>query len=58
MTLPDTDGGAPIAVLSVKTLPNGVVGVFVEPHHNLLLTGVDLLANAVTPSVVVFSQPN
>jgi hypothetical protein len=58
VTLPDTDGGAPIAVLSVKTLPNGVVGVFVEPHHNLLLTGVDLLANAVTPSVVVFSQPN
>jgi hypothetical protein len=26
ITLPDTDGGAPIAALSVKTLPNGALG--------------------------------
>ena len=56
-TLPDTDAGAPIAVLSVKTLPNGTVSVFVEPHNNLAI-GVGQLVNAVTPSVVLFSQPN
>ena len=30
--LPDTDDGDPIAVLSVKTLPDGTVGVYVEPN--------------------------
>lgn len=55
-TLPDTDAGAPIAVLSVKTLPNGTVSVFVEPQNNLAI-GVGQLINAVTPSVVHFSQP-
>lgn len=58
LTLPDTDAGAPIAVLSVKTLPNGAVGVFVEPQHNLVQDGIGQLANAVTPSFVVFSQPH
>lgn len=50
ITLPDTDAGRPIAVLSVKTLPNGAVAVFVEPHINLPL--VTEVANAVAPSVV------
>jgi hypothetical protein len=58
LTLPDTDGGAPIAVLSVKTLSNGAVGVFVDPHTNLVLGNFGELANAVTPSVLVFSQSN
>jgi hypothetical protein len=58
ITLPDTDGGTPIAVLSVKTLPNGVVSVFVEPQKNHVLGSLSELANAVTPSVFVFSQPN
>jgi hypothetical protein len=55
ITLPDTDAGAPIAVLSVKTLPNGVVGVFLEPT-NRVLTSISGLTNAVAPSVVVFAQ--
>jgi hypothetical protein len=58
LTLPDTDGGAPIAVLSVKTLSNGAVGVFTEPHNNLVLGNFGEFANAVTPSVLIFSQPN
>jgi hypothetical protein len=37
--LPDTDDGRPIAILSVKTMPNGDVVIFVEPS-GLLLTGV------------------
>ena len=58
MTLPDTDGGAAIAVLSVKTLANGAVAVFVEPHNSLVMQGISEVANAVSPSVLVFSQPN
>jgi LGFP repeat-containing protein len=58
LTLPDTDSGAPIAVLSVKTFSNGAVGVFTEPHNNLVLGNFGALANAVMPSVLVFSQPN
>ena len=37
--LPDTDGGRPIAVLSVKTVSNGDVFVFVEPGPSPTLTG-------------------
>jgi len=55
VTLPDTDGGAPIAVLSVKTLVNGAVVVFTEPHSTLVLQGISEVANAVTPSVHLFS---
>ena len=55
-TLPDTDAGAAIAVLSVKTLPNGNVSVFVEPQNNLAI-GAGQLINAVTPSVIHFTQP-
>jgi hypothetical protein len=58
LSLPDTDGGAPIAVLSVKTLPNGAVSVFVEPRSNSVLGSLSQIANAVSPSVLVFSQPN
>jgi hypothetical protein len=58
LTLPDTDADAPIAVLSVKTLPNGAVGVFVEPHHNLIMSGIELFTSAVTPSSILFAQPN
>lgn len=58
LTLPDTDGGAPIAVLSVKTLANGAVGVFVEPQNSRLLGSFSELANAVPPSVFLFPQPN
>lgn len=58
MALPDTDGGAAIAVLSVKTLANGAVVVFVEPHQLRLLDGIGDLANAVATTVIQFSQPN
>jgi hypothetical protein len=55
ITLPDTDGGAAIAVLSVKTLANGAVVVFTEPHGSLVLQGISEVANAVAPSVHLFS---
>ncbi len=58
MTLPDTDGGSAIAVLSVKTLGNGAVAVFVEPHPSILLQTTNELANSVAPSVLVFSHPD
>ena len=58
VTLPDTDGGAAIAVLSVKTLTNGAVAVFTEPHSSLVMHGITEIANAVAPSVQLFSQPN
>jgi hypothetical protein len=58
VTLPDTDGGAAIAVLSVKTLANGAVVVFTEPHGSLVMHGITEVANAVAPSVQLFSQPN
>jgi len=57
VTLPDTDGGAAIAVLSVKTLANGAVVVFTEPHSSLVMQGITEVANAVAPSVQLFSQP-
>jgi len=57
LTLPDTDNGAAIAVLSVKTLPNGVVAVFVEPRQQLVLGSLVDLTNAVAPTTVVLSQP-
>jgi hypothetical protein len=55
VTLPDTDGGEAIAVLSVKTLANGAVVVFTEPHGSLVLQGISDVANAVAPSVHLFS---
>lgn len=58
LTFPDTDAGTPVAVLSVKTLANGAVCVFIEPKNNRLLGSFNELANAVSPSVVLFSQPN
>jgi hypothetical protein len=58
LTLPDADAGAPIAVLAVKTLPNGNVGVFVEPHRNLILGNMEVFTNAVTPVSTLFAQPN
>ena len=58
LTLPDTDNGAAIAVLSVKTLPNGVVALFAEPRQHFVLGSLAELANAVAPSMVVLSQPN
>ena len=58
LTLPETDGGAPIAVLAVKTLANGAVAVFVEPRPNLVLGNITEIANGVIPAVVLFSQPN
>lgn len=58
MTLPDTDAGAAVAVLSVKTLANGAVVVFVEPNHIRLLNGIGDLANVVATSVIQFAQPN
>ncbi len=57
ITLPDTDGGSPIAVLSVKTLGNGAVAVFIEPHHNPALGTISGIATGVL-SGVVLSQPN
>ena len=57
VTLPDTDGGAAIAVLSVKTLANGAVVVFTEPHNSLVMQGITEVANAVAPSVQLFAQP-
>jgi hypothetical protein len=58
VTLPDTDGGAAIAVLSVKTLANGAVVVFTEPHSSLVMQNITEVANAVAPSVQLFSQTN
>jgi len=58
MTLPDTDSGAAMAVLSVKTLANGAVVVFVEPNHIRLLNGIGDLANLVTTPIFQFAQPN
>jgi hypothetical protein len=31
LTLPDSDAGVPVAVLSVKTMPNGDVNTYIEP---------------------------
>jgi hypothetical protein len=36
--VPDTDGGEPIAVLSAKTLPDGSVVLYVEPHDQLVVS--------------------
>ena len=58
LTFPDKDAGIPVAVLSVKTLVNGAVCVFVEPKNNRILVNFNELANSVSPSVVLFSQPN
>ncbi|CAN5671818.1 hypothetical protein BH11PSE13_BH11PSE13_35540 [soil metagenome] len=58
LTLPDTNAGEPIAVLSVKTLANGAVAVFIEPKDNRLLGTFSEVANMVSPSVVLFAQPN
>ena len=58
MTLPDTNDGAAMAVLSVKTLANGAVVVFVEPRHIHLLDGIGDLANVIATTVVQFAQPN
>jgi hypothetical protein len=57
LTLPDTDAGAPIAVLSVKTLANGAVAVFVEPHPSLVLTNISAIAAAVPPGVLNLVSP-
>jgi hypothetical protein len=57
VTLPDTDNGEPIAVLSVKTLANGAVAVFMEPRRNLVLGSITEFSNAVTPAVVNLAQP-
>lgn len=59
VTLPDTDGGKPIAVLSVKTLANGAVTTYIEPHSNpTLVLATSEIANSVAPSVIHFSQPS
>jgi len=59
VTLPDTDGGKPIAVLSVKTLANGAVTTYIEPHTNpTLVLATSEIANSVAPSVIHFSQPS
>jgi hypothetical protein len=57
VTLPDTDNGDPIAVLSVKTLPNGAVATFVEPR-GYLVRPQDVVTNSVQPTVTVFTPPN
>jgi hypothetical protein len=56
LVLPDTDGGAPIAILSVKTFGNGAVGVFVEPRSPNFLGDLRLISNAVTPAISVLSS--
>lgn len=58
MNLPDTNDGAAMAVLSVKTLANGAVVVFVEPRHISLLDGIGDLANVVATTVIQLAQPN
>lgn len=58
LTLPDTNDGAAMAVLSVKTLANGAVVVFIEPRHVRLLDGIGDLGNVVAPTVIHFAQPN
>jgi hypothetical protein len=55
LTLPDTDAGAPIAVLSVKTLANGAVAVFVEPQPSLVLTNIS--AVALPPAIFNLAAP-
>ena len=57
VTLPDTDDGQPVAVLSVKTLSNGTVAVFVEPRKNFVLGSITEFSNAVAPSLVNLAQP-
>ena len=59
VTLPDTDGGKPIAILSVKTLANGAVTTYIEPHSNpTIILAASEIANSVAPSVIHFSQPS
>ena len=59
VSLPDTDGGKPIAVLSVKTLANGAVTTYIEPHSNpTIVLAASEIANSVAPSVIHFSQPS
>lgn len=53
VTLPDTDAGNPIAVLCVKTLPNGAVSVFIEPRGLVPLSGIALKADIATPVAAV-----
>ncbi|MBO9514527.1 MAG: hypothetical protein J7549_10455 [Variovorax sp.] len=57
VTLPDTDNGAPIAVLSVKTQANGSVAVYVEPKQLRLVDQVGELATSVSPTVIQFATP-
>lgn len=58
LTLPDTDNGEPIAVLSVKTLPNGAIALFAEPRQHFVFGSLAEITNSVSPSVIVLSQPN
>ena len=39
MTIPDTDDGRAIALLSAKTLPDGTVAVFIEPKDLTVIAG-------------------
>jgi LGFP repeat-containing protein len=55
LTLPDTDAGAPIAILSVKTLQNGNVVVFAEPKSGHLLVGAADRLQGLAPATVVFN---
>lgn len=57
VTVPDTDKGDPIAVLSVKTLPNGAVATYVEPRGDLVLHP-EVVINAVHPTITVFTPPH
>ena len=56
ITLPDTDNGAPIAILSVKTMANGAVGVFVEPHGHLVFAVSEIFTSAVAPVSIRFNE--
>lgn len=68
LTLPDTDAGKPIAVLSVKTLANGTLAVFVEPSADLaartlddpaaIVRGLAKVAARVPPQIVGLSNPS
>jgi hypothetical protein len=52
--VPDTDAGEPIAVLSAKTLPDGSVVIYVEPHDQLVVSpGIKNLDEALVNSVVI-----
>jgi uncharacterized protein with LGFP repeats len=45
LTFPDTNGGDPYSILSVKTMPNGDVNTYIEPKARAIVINRDAVLN-------------